>query len=187
MAKANAEATNARCIHTALTAWAQDHDQEFPTAQQYSNEAFRELFKVHLLEGGSGERVFGIPGDAWHNTSASGEGPDGKIGAPPEFSQALERGECAWSYVSGLETCSRADLPLIANGFTESLGVYTDTKSSKGGVLSGEHAVYVTVGGSAKVASLSSDYRIVDKQDIKTVDVFSKEWGTNPDDIKNPF
>ena len=184
--KTNSAATRARSIHTILTTWAQDHNQEYPTARQFSNEAFRELFKAGLIVDGSGEEIFAIPGDAWHNNSPAGKGPDGIIGPAPNFPLALTRGECAWAYVSGLDTASNGSLPLLANGFTESLGVYTADKFRKGGVFQGTKIVWVTVAGSAKSYDLSGDFRLLEKKGGKAMDVFSKEWGTNPDDIKNP-
>lgn len=183
--RALSAATTGRSIHTMLTTWAQDHDQEFPTARQFSNEAFRELFKVRLLDEG-GEKIFSIQGDAWHKNSASGEGPDNIIGPAPHFPQALQRGECAYFYVTGLETASASHLPLLGNGFTESLDVYSNNKSDKGGVSQRIKSAYVTVGGSSKVGDLSGDFRILELKNGKKTDVFSKEWGTNPADIKNP-
>ena len=176
----------ARAIHTMLSTWAEDHDQLFPPARQFSNEAFRELFKARLLDEG-GEKLFAIPGDPWHRNSASGEGPDNIIGPAPDFPQALQRGECAYFYVTGLDTASASHLPLVGNAFTESPGVYSSNKSHKGGVFRGEKAAYVTVGGSAKTGDLSSDFRVLDKKHDKIIDIFSKEWGTNPDNIKNPY
>jgi hypothetical protein len=183
--KVNSTAQTAREIHTLLVTWAGDHDGEFPTAQQFSNEAFRELFKAGLVDT---EKTFSIQGDAWHKSSVSGDGkrPDNEIGSAPDFAKALQRGECAYAYVSGLNLASRGSLPLLANAFSESLGVYTDDKSRKGGVFKGTKCAYATVGGSAKVGDLSPDFRILEMKDGKATDVFSQEWGTNPEDIKNP-
>jgi hypothetical protein len=174
-----------RSIHMMLSDWADDHDGEFPTARQYSNEAFRELFKARFV---NTEQLFAIEGDPWHKNSPSGDGkrPDNHIGNGPDYAQALTRGECAYAYVSGLNRKSDPEQPLFANAFSESLGVYTESKSHKGGVFRGEKCVWVTVGGSARVGDLSSDFRLLEKKNGKTVDVFSKEWGTNPDNIKNP-
>ena len=184
--KANFAATKARDIHTALTAWAEDHNQEYPTARQYSNEAFRELFRAKLIDEG-GEKLFTIPGDAWHKNSPSGNGADGIIGPAPDFPQTLQRGECAFYYVSGLGTASPSYLPLVGNAFSGSPGVYTDDPSHKGGVFRGTKGAWVNVGGTGYVGPLSSDFRLRDWKDHKAnVDIFSKEWGTNPDNIKNP-
>ena len=134
------------------------------------------------------EKTFAIPGDAWHKNSVSGDGkgPDNIIGTAPDFAQALQHGECAYAYVSGLSRQSNPELPLLANAFSESLGVYTSDKSRKGGVFQGTKCAWVTVGGSAKVGVLSPDFRILEFKDRKKTDVFSQGWGTNPEDIKNP-
>ena len=183
--KVNSTAQTAREIHTLLVTWAGDHDGEFPTAHQFSNEAFRELFKAGLVDT---EKTFTIPRDAWHKNSPSGDGrgPDNDIGTAPDFAQALQPGECAFAYVSGLSRQSKPELPLLANAFSESLGVYTSDKSRKGGVFQGTKCAWVTVGGSAKVGVLSPDFRILEFKVGKATDVFSLEWGTNPEDIKNP-
>ena len=52
--------------------------------------------------------------------------------------------------------------------------------------INASEGVWVTVGGSAKVGDLSPDFRILELKDGKATDVFSQEWGTNPDNIKNP-
>lgn len=86
----------------------------------------------------------------------------------------------------GLTQKSDPQLPLLANAFSETVGVYTDDKSRKGGVFGGEECAWVTVGGSAKVSELSADFRLLEFKNDKKTDVFSKAWGTNPGDIKNP-
>jgi hypothetical protein len=173
-------------IHTALAAWAKDHNEAFPHADQSSNEAFRELFKAGLV---TQEKTFAIPGDAWHKKSPSGDGkgPDNLIGTAPDFPQALQPGECAFAYVSGLTQKSDPSLPIIANAFTESPGAYTNNPSHKGGVFKGEKCVWVSVSGSATTADLSPGYRLLQNKNGKMIDFFTEEGGTNPDNIKNPF
>jgi hypothetical protein len=178
-------ASTAKGIYNMLSAWAQDNNGAFPTAQQYSNEAFRELFKAKLFDD---EKAFHIPRDPWLRKADTpgGRGPDNEIGSEPDFTSALQAGECSYAYVSGLTNQSDPQLPLLANGFTESLGVYTDDPSRKGGVFKGLRACWVSVGGSAQVSDLSQGFRVMVKRGGKLVDVFSAEWGTNPDQIKNP-
>ena len=184
-AKASSVAKDGRDVYTVLSAWAADNNGEFPTARQFSNEAFRELFKARLVDN---EKLFAIKGDVWHKNSPTGDGrtPDNEIGTEPDYSQALMPGECAWAYATGLNEKSDPQLPLLANAFTESVGVYTDDKSRKGGLFLGEKCAWVTVTGSAKASELSPDFRLREIKDGQKTDVFSKAWGTNPDDIKNP-
>jgi hypothetical protein len=184
--RVNTTSKTGRDIYTVLSAWAADHNGEFPTARQYSNEAFRELFKAKLVDS---ENLFWISGDAWHKNSPSGDWkmpPDNEIGTAPDFAEALMAGECAWAYVTGLNQQSDPQLPLLANAFSESVGVYTKDKSRKGGVFLGEKCAWVTVSGSAKASELSPDFRLREIKDGQKSDVFSKAWGTNPDNLKNP-
>ena len=145
---------------------------------------FRELFKRRLVEN---EDVFAIPGDAWHKNSTSGTGPDGNYGTAPEFAEALASGECAFAYVSGVDTPFSSRTPLIANAFSHSVGVYSKSTSQKGGVFGGTKSFYVSVGGSAHTVDLSSDCKVMVKYGPRILDVFSNDFGTNPDDVKNPL
>jgi hypothetical protein len=185
IAKASTTAKTGQDIYTMLSAWASDNNGDFPTARQFSNEAFRELFKARLVDS---EKLFAIPGDAWHKNTPSGDGRtfDDEIGSAPDYVQALMPGECAWAYLTGLKVESDPQLPLLANGFNESPGLYTDDASRKGGVFLGEKCAWVTVSGSAKASELSPDFRLREIKDGQKTDVFSKAWGTNPDNIKNP-
>ncbi len=183
--KANTAAGTGHAIHTLLFAWAGDNDQAFPDAEQYSNEAYKELFKKGLVDT---EKTFAIAGDAWHYTSPSGDkkAPDNDIGTAPEYQQALMPGECAWAYVTGHTTASKGDLPIMANGFSETVGVWAKDPKKKGGVFTGTKCAWVAVGGSAKVGELDGNFKCMDKKGTKSVDVFSIDWGTDPASVKNP-
>jgi hypothetical protein len=61
---------------------------------------------------------------AWH--AANGMKPLEEIGSPPDYPQALERGENHWAYVTGLRNDSPAHLPIMADGFSETIGVYAE-------------------------------------------------------------
>jgi hypothetical protein len=69
--------------------------------------------------------------------------------------------------VSGLTQKSDPTLRIIANAFTESLGVYTNNPSHKGGVFKGEKCVWVSVSGSANALDLSTDFRVMDTKNDK--------------------
>ncbi len=183
--RAKSAASTGKGIHTMLNAWAQDHDQSYPTADQNSNEAFRELFKAKLMDD---EKAFAIANDPWHANSPSGDkkGPDGEIGTAPDFQQALQNGECAWAYVTGHDGSTNSTYPMLANAFSESVGVYSADKTKKGGVFQGDKAAWVNVNGSAKVTEMGPDHKVMEKKGSRMVDVFGSDWGTNPDNIKNP-
>ncbi len=75
---------------------------------------------------------------------------------------------------------------LLANAFSESVGVYSADKTKKGGVFQGDKAAWVNVNGSAKVTEMGPDHKVMEKKGSRMVDVFGSDWGTNPDNIKNP-
>jgi hypothetical protein len=134
------------------------------------------------------EGLFAIAGDAWLSNSGDRKykWPDFDIGTAPDYAQALMPGECAWAYVSGLNQESAPQVPLLANGFSETIGQYSGDKARKGGVFAGEFCAWISVAGSAKIGTLNRDYRLLEVKAGKKTDVFSKAWGTNPDNIKNP-
>lgn len=184
--RAKTVASTGKNIHTMMAAWSQDNDQTFPSAEQDSNQAFRELFKAKLMDD---EKPFAIANDPWHKISPSGDGkgPDNDIGVAPDFQQALMPGECAWAYVTGHDGSSDTKLPILANAFSTAIGIYSPDKTQKGGVFSGDKAAWVSVGGAAKIADkLSTDYRLMERKGTREVDVFSSAWGTSPDNVKNP-
>ncbi|MES2706452.1 MAG: type II secretion system protein [Verrucomicrobiota bacterium] len=182
--RANATAKTGKAIYNWLQAYANDNDQRFPETQSASNDAYRQLFVKRYLDD---EQGFAISNDPWLNNAPGGnKKPDNDIGTEPNFEQALMPGECSWAYVNNLDAASQSNLPLMANAFSESPGVYEKNKNKKGGVFSGTKAVWVSVGGSAKVTDLKDDLMIMEKKGGRDVDVFKSEWGTNGEDVKNP-
>jgi hypothetical protein len=124
------------------------------------------------------ERVFFVPGCAWHQSLPEGQTkPDNDVGQPPEYAEGLARGENHFAYVSGLDNGSLGHLPLIADGFSDSIGVYADDEDKKGGIWEGEAAIVVRVDGSGKMETLGRDLRVYDKRNYgKLVDIFSPEY-----------
>jgi hypothetical protein len=74
----------------------------------------------------------------------------------------------------------------MANAFSETIGVYDWDKTKKGGVFRGEKAVWISVGGTAKVTDLKDGLMILEKKDGRDVNVFQSNWGTNAENVKNP-
>ncbi|RYD25501.1 MAG: hypothetical protein EOP86_27240 [Verrucomicrobiaceae bacterium] len=182
--RANAAAKTGKAIHTWLQAYAIEHNGKFPEAPDFSNTAFRQLFVKQYLDD---EQGFAITGDAWLKHAPGGnQKPDNDIGEEPDFAQALMPGECSWAYVTGLTVHSDPTLPLLGNAFSETIGVYARNRNTKGGVFGGEKGVWVTVGGSARVQPLSRDLTITGEKNGKTVNVYSKDWGTVPENVRNP-
>ncbi len=100
-------ATHARQIMMAMKSYASDNGGLYPDADPRvnpanSNQAFRELFKRRYLQD---ESIFATP---------SGEGdPDHDIGTPPDFAEALQRGENGWAMSKGMSAAAPGGAPLI--------------------------------------------------------------------------
>jgi hypothetical protein len=168
--------------------YANDHGGQFPTATRHANEAYRQLIPDYFPD----EREFYAPGSAWHD-AAPGRRPDNHIGSPPSYPKSLERGENHWAYVSGLNTDSPSNLPIIADGFVESSpGQYTDKRRRKGGVWK-DKAIVVYTSGAARshYYSAKSGFRILKKDPAtgRDVDVFALPTpppGAAPITLLNP-
>ena len=145
-ARAKNAMKHAYMVHQALFAYAQTHDQTFPTGEKNSNEALRKLFPEGLTPAPE-ESWFFQPGSPWHGNLKA---PDGIVGTKETgFAKALSRNENHFSYCSGYST-DRDDstLPLIYD--EKYPGADTDQGKSKSGVV-------VRLGGNAKVIDLTSD------------------------------
>ena len=151
-------------IHQACFAYASGHDQQFPVGKT-SNEAFRQLFIVGFVDD---ENLFYIT-----EIGNKKELPDGDRGnVASGFAKALEPDECNISYVSGLTT-DRDDskLPLI----------FAKVSGQDGTI----YVIVVRIGGNAKIYT-TKDGIVLDKRNGTDVDIFSKEYGTDPANIVLP-
>ena len=172
-------------IHLAIAEFAIDEDGIFPTAENDSNQAFRQLFDRKFQD----ERIFFVPGCAYHKSLPAGQTkPDNDVGQAPNYEQGLERGENHFAYVTGLNNGSKGNLPLIADGFSEQPGVYSDVPQEKGGVWEGEAAIVVRVDGSGKMEKPDGgDLRVYEKKSGQKVDIFGQDYGTDPASVLNPL
>ncbi|MFN0129475.1 MAG: type II secretion system protein [Verrucomicrobiales bacterium] len=177
-ASVTASSLQAGGIHKALMLYASDYDGAFPVAENSSNDAFRKMFPDQLQE----EKPFYVPNSAWHQ-SAKGGKPDDDIGTKPDYAQCLERGENHWAYLSGLNQTSTSNLPLLADGFTESKGQYTDVPNKKGGVWKGSKAIIVYVSGSAKAEPLKAqdNFKPMATRGGQKVELFSSAYSEEID------
>lgn len=182
--KAKNSATKAGTIYKWLVGFALDNGGSFPMGQT-ANLALRELFKSDKY--GADEMQFYIEGDAYHN-AAPGKKPDGDKGRAPDFEQALQPGENAYAYVSGLTNADEARLPLLANGFTAgSSGIWTNKKGEKGGVFQGKYAVVCRVGGSCAAHQLDDNvYELKEKKAGGMVNIFSPDFFETTVNVVNP-
>jgi prepilin-type N-terminal cleavage/methylation domain-containing protein len=182
-AKARQAATQAKTIHKWLVAYATESGGDFPRGDN-ANLAYRELFPNNL---GADEKQFAIQGDAYHKPAPKGM-PDGDAGRDPDFVQALETGENAFAYVSGLNSSDVARLPLIANGFSAKPGVWSNNKNEKGGVFQGRYGVVCRVGGSAVAHKLKDgEWAVKEKYNGMMVNIFTPGFEDANFKVVNPM
>ena len=166
-------------IYTMLTAWASDGGHAYPNLPGNANANFRQLFRRRLA---GVESIFGVAHDGW---CLKGK-PDGNIGNHPDFVQALEPGELSLAYVAGHQMGSDGDLPLMISGAGPATAWITGVaKTPPAVVFTGKVAV-TFVGGSTEVLTPDPDGKIRKSKAGKPVDIFSKEYGTNPENIRLP-
>jgi prepilin-type N-terminal cleavage/methylation domain-containing protein len=190
-AKSKSQLGNAHQIHQLLIAYANNNSQVLPneTADkgeiQNSNQAYRQLFVKGLVDD---EKMFYIEGCPWHGKTK----PDGNIGAPEDnYSQALSAGENHWGYVSNLamDDSVPTNVPVIMDGGTDgSPGKWSREPKEKGGLWKGRYAIVVRLSGEAKVTPLDSrTLTVMDKKNGQDVDIFSSQYGSDPQNAKNPL
>jgi hypothetical protein len=130
-------------LKDAWAAYASAHDDRYPTGEHSSNEAMRELFRAGFIDD---EAMFFVRGSAWcpHR-------PDGELGdADNGYAGALTAGENHWACTSGLSNQDDLRIPILMDGFTETVGRWCADPDAKGGVWQGRYAVIITVAGSSK-------------------------------------
>lgn len=181
--RAKQAASQAGTIFKWCSAWSNENGGNFPKGET-ANLAYRELFKREL---GADEKQFAIPNDPYHESSP-GKGPDGDKGREPEYAQALEQGENAFAYVSGLSSASDGRLPLIANGFAGQPGVWSKRKTERGGVFQGKYGVVCRVSGSAAAHELKDGaLEIREKSGGQEVNIFTEAFSDEPFTVVNPM
>jgi prepilin-type N-terminal cleavage/methylation domain-containing protein len=106
--KANQSATigNAKQIATALKIYAGDNNGSYPDSDPAmpttSNAAFALLIQQDVLQD---ERIF--------TAKASKYVPDGNIGMPPAYTEALQAGENHWAMTAGITDSASAQAPVV--------------------------------------------------------------------------
>ena len=99
------------------------------------------------------ESIFFVAGSKWSTTK-------------PDLDEILETGENHWAYTAGLRDVSSPRMPLLADGFSGTIGTYTDKEGLKGGLWKGKKAVVLRVDQSGTVETLKKDFQV--KENIKT-------------------
>ena len=98
---------NAKQIITALRLYSGDNNGAYPDSDKNeepstSNKAFALLIKGGILDD---ERIFGCKSSKYV--------PDNNVGESPEYSEALEAGECHWAMTKALTDSSSSVAPLV--------------------------------------------------------------------------
>ncbi len=153
--RVTAAAALAHGIHIGLMQYAVDHEGSFPTAEHDSNEALRQLVPRYV----ENEKPFYVAGSAWHEPTRQGNtvrGPDNVIGEGPDYPKALEKGENHWAYVSGLTNSSDSNIPVIADGLSDTPGTYSTDPAKRGGVWHGTRAIVCYADGSIRTESVDA-------------------------------
>jgi prepilin-type N-terminal cleavage/methylation domain-containing protein len=139
---------NAKQIYLALKIYAGDNDGSFPmnssgTAPADANEAFQQIVPNYVTS----EQIFYVPKSAYTKKA-----PDENTSS----GNALVAGENHFAYVYGLSDTSNSRLPIIADGFADTIGTYDTDETKAGGVWKGKSAIVVRVDGSGKVETVDS-------------------------------
>jgi prepilin-type N-terminal cleavage/methylation domain-containing protein len=130
--KANQSNTigNAKQIATALKIYAGDNNGSYPdsdaTMPTTSNAAFVLLIQQDVLQD---ERIF--------TAKASKYIPDGNIGMPPAYAEALQAGENHWAMTAGITDSASAQAPLVFENATGATWPPTWNADAAGQTLKG--------------------------------------------------
>ncbi len=167
----NAEQTktlsNGKQIGLGLKLFAADNDGSFPKFGTYSatsgafdtgaittsNQALKQLIPQYVAT----EKIFAVKKSAWTPNN-----PDENIGTTPDDTKRLAVGENHFAYVTELNDTSNGSFPLVADGFSATVGTYSIQPTQKGGVWEGKKAIVIRVDQSGKVETVrSTDFKVI--------------------------
>lgn len=134
-----------------------------PVRGESSNAYFRQL----LAAGQGSEKMF--------YNKAAGRKPDYNA----EGTSALEKGECGFSYVVGLNASSNGSAPLVVAPLVPGTTTF-DPKPFNG------KAIVLRVDGSVIIESISKSGEVLDQEGKNILDPTQSYWGGNPVIIANP-
>jgi prepilin-type N-terminal cleavage/methylation domain-containing protein len=154
---------NAHQIGMALRMYSNDNDGNYPSGtnsygQQIvtSNDAFRSLIPTYL----DTEKVFPLAG------SKIAPSADNDI---QDAAHILQSGENYWSFISGLNSTSNSNWPLIVDS-TDGTGNYSTQEGAVGGMWKGLKAISINTDGSSHIVVLlgTGNTRYLPRFDDKT-------------------
>jgi prepilin-type N-terminal cleavage/methylation domain-containing protein len=131
-----------------------------------SNTALRPLIPDYV----PGEKMFYVAKSAWTPTQ-----PDEKFAA---HADKLVAGENHWAYVPGLTDTSNPTYPLLADGFSTTVGAYAISETAPGGLWKGKRAIVLRNDQSAALEKVkSTDLRVYGKVAGSDADIFAVASG----------
>jgi prepilin-type N-terminal cleavage/methylation domain-containing protein len=157
--------SNAKQIALGLRQFAVDNNGNYPrfapaasyetaaAAPGTSNDAFWWLFPNGEQPGYlQSEQIFSVNGSAY-----TPKPPDNRLDGAADATRTytLAARENSYAYVNGLTDTSNPTFPLIADGFTATVGTYATNKSLVGGVWSGKRAVVVFCDASGQLVKVN--------------------------------
>jgi prepilin-type N-terminal cleavage/methylation domain-containing protein len=186
--------SNAKQIALGLRQFAVDNNGQYPSKRpavnyedasatalatgDFSNDAYWWLFPDGEQPGYlQSEQIFAVPGSAYTKGN-----PDNKLDATNAATRVdtLRAGENSFAYVSGLTDTSNPTFPIIADGFTATIGTYEINKSLVGGVWAAKKAIVVFCDASGQIIKVDPTDKKVKRTDSSgnKVDMFvaAADW-----------
>lgn len=144
--------SNAKQIGLGLKLFAGDNDGKFPTGTATnSNAYFASLIPTYIPT----EKIFYLAKSAWTPN------PPDEVITPDTAKLAV--GENNFAYVQNLTDTSNPSYPIVADGFSASVGVYSSDEVALGGVWKGKKAIVIRVDSSGNVEKCTSDFKVYGK------------------------
>lgn len=162
--------SNAKQIALACKLYAGDNDGKFPAVASTAtaNDAFALLVPQYIPT----EKIFYLAKSQW--TPKPPDEVFDTSGATPPGATTLASGENNFAYVNNLTDTSNPNFPLIADGFSTSVGTYTKDETAKGGVWKGKKAIVVRADMSGNVEKCDGSYKVMGKTGSATdADIFA--------------
>lgn len=149
----------AKQVGLALKLYGGDNDGAFPRTGQLDAEdtaitvtTANDAYRVLIPNYAPTESIFYVARSAWspiapdENTTSSAE--------------RLKAGENHWAYTTNLFETSNPRFPLVADGFTTTVGTYTNDEAAKGGIWKGKKAVVIRVDQSGALEKTNSTFQV---------------------------
>jgi len=155
--------SNAKQIGLACKLYAGDNDGAYPnkdvngnalTSSNNANDFFKVLIPAYVQQ----EKIFFVAKSAWNTRNGIIQKPDEVF---TDQAQTLAKGENQYAYVTGISETSNPSFPLIADGFSSTVGVYSTDETQPGGVWKGAKAIVIRADQSGNVETVkSTDHKV---------------------------